>query len=94
MNSLTLFIRELLQNYGLSNLYKLFGDCCTTIEDTIFTVLFFRCLVQIKQQRHVMYGRLHLIASRKSAYFVTKCKILKNILFNLNPSLKEIVVQQ
>ena len=94
MHRLPLFIRELLQKKGPSNLHKLFGDCCTTIEDTIFTVLFFRCLVQIKQQRHVMYGRLHLIASRKSEYFVTKCKILKNILFNLNPSLKEIVVQQ
>ena len=75
-------------------MYKLFGDCCTTIEDTIFTVLFFKCLVQIKQQIHVMYDRLLLIASRKSEYVMMKCEILKNILFNLNPSLKEIVVQQ
>ena len=42
-----------------------------------------------------MYDRLLLIASqRKSEFFVMKCKILKNILFNLKPSLKEIVMQQ
>ena len=42
-----------------------------------------------------MYDRLLLIASqRKSEYFVVKCEILKNIFFNLNPSLKETVVQQ
>ena len=41
-----------------------------------------------------MYDRLLLIASqRKSEYFVVKCEILK-IFFNLNPSLKETVVQQ
>ena len=42
-----------------------------------------------------MYDRLLLIASqRKSEYFVVNCEILKNIFFNLNPSLKETVVQQ